>query len=361
MRQSPLHDFHRERGAKFVDFAGWEMPISYTGIKEEHIATRTGATIFDVSHMGRLVLRGADATTFLDRVCTRRIEDMPAGLCRYAHVCREDGGILDDVIVSRRESDYLVVCNASNRQKIVDWFQKQAQGSAVTLVDQTLESGMVAIQGPHAYETVSKLLPVKVGDLARFHFVSGSMMGVSYYIARSGYTGEDGLEVIMPKAFAKMAAQQLFNKSAQQGVPILPAGLGARDTLRLEAGMPLYGHELTEDWDPITAGQKWCCALDKDFIGAERIREIAEQGPTRKLVGLEIDGPRIARGESTVFSGDELVGKITSGTLSPTLQKVIAMALVDSKSAAIGTTLDVEIRDRRVPATVVKLPFYKRA
>lgn len=361
MRQSPLHAVHSELGARFVDFAGWEMPISYEGIKAEHQATRTAAALFDVSHMGRLAIRGDQAADFLDHVCTRRIADMVVGQCRYSHVCREDGGILDDVIVSRRKADHLVVCNASNREKIVTWFQQHAESFETEIVDETFDTVMAAVQGPKAFELVKSLLPLNFDGLKRYHFIGGSMMGVSYYIARSGYTGEDGLEVILPKAFGKMAVEKLLSKTAENGIPIKPAGLGARDTLRLEAGMPLYGHELSEDWDSISAGQKWCCDLSKDFIGVEKLRKIAEQGPERKLVGLELEGQRIARQDATVLDNDTPVGTVTSGTMSPTLDKVIAMGLVSVTAAEVGTRLQIDIRGKQSNATVVKLPFYKTA
>lgn len=359
MRQSPIHAVHVELGAKFVDFAGWEMPISYGGIKAEHLATRTGATLFDVSHMGRLAIRGEKAAEFLDRVCTRRIGDMQVGQCRYSHVCREDGGVLDDVIVSLRKNDFLVVCNASNREKIVAWFEQHAAPFGIELKDETLDTAMAAVQGPKAFELVRALLPLDLSELKRYHFIGGSMMGVSYYIARSGYTGEDGLEVILPKAFGKMAVEKLLSKTSEAGISIKPAGLGARDTLRLEAGMPLYGHELSEDWDSITAGQKWCCDLSKDFIGAEKLRAIAEQGPERTLVGLEIEGQRIARQDAVVLQNKSPVGVVTSGTMSPTLGKVIAMALVSVPASEVGASLQVDIRGKLSKATVVKLPFYK--
>lgn len=359
MQQTPLIDFHKQQGARLVDFAGWEMPIQYTGIREEHQHTRTAASLFDVSHMGRLYLSGARTAEFLDRVCTRRIDNMSVGQSRYSHVCKEDGGILDDVIVSKLDDEYLVVCNASNREKIVAWFDQHRGEFDVEMDDRTLATAMVAIQGPQAFELVNKLLPIEIGDLKRYHFKAGSLFGANYFVARSGYTGEDGVEVILPAKFVKMALEPLMEKSAGLGTPIKPAGLGARDTLRLEAGMPLYGHELSEDWDPITAGQKWCCYLEKDFIGAEVIKKVAAEGPRRKLVGLEVEGRRIAREGAQVLADGQEAGFVTSGTHSPTLDRAIAMALVDADHAALETALAVDIRGKQSPATVTKLPFYK--
>ena len=360
MLQTPLVDFHQKNNARLVDFAGWEMPIMYRGIKDEHLYTRAHASLFDVSHMGRVHLKGDKTAEFLDYVCTRRIDNMQPGQSRYSHVCKEDGGILDDVIVSRLEDQFLVVCNASNRAKIVAWFDQHRTAFGVELEDRTTETAMAAVQGPEALDVLTKIIPLPIGDLKRYHFVAGSLMGASYYIARSGYTGEDGAEIILPAKFAKMAVGMLMEKAAAQGVEIKPAGLGARDTLRLEAGMPLYGHELGEDWDPITAGQKWCCYLDKDFIGGDVIKRVAAEGPTRKVVGLELSGKRIAREGAAIFASGEQIGQVTSGTHSPTFDKVIAMGLVKAEHTEVGTALEVDIRGTRTAAEVVGLPFYKR-
>ncbi len=357
MLQSPLIEFHKQRNARLVEFAGWEMPILYTSIVDEHQHTRRHATVFDVSHMGRLYLRGADAEALLEHVCTRRIGDMQPGVSRYSHVCNESGGILDDVIVSKLDNRFLVVCNASNREKIVEWLQQHADGRDVQLEDVTFETAMVAIQGPEAISLVKTHLPLPLGDLKRYHFQHGSLMGAEYLIARSGYTGEDGLEVIVPAKFGRMAMDALLGKA---GDAIKPAGLGARDTLRLEAGMPLYGHELTDQWDPITAGQKWCCALDKDFVGAEVLRAAAANGPQKKLIGLKLDGRRIARDGAAVLVDGTAIGTVTSGAHSPTLNQPIAMALVESGKVEVGGAVQVDIRGSTADATVAKLPFYKR-
>lgn len=360
MRHTPLIEFHRSQGAKLVDFAGWEMPVYYTGLLEEHHYTRNHATFFDVSHMGRVYFSGADAAAFLERLNTRRIGDMKVGQCRYSHMCRDDGGILDDVIVSRLEENWLVVCNASNREKLLGWWQQQLRGADVAIDDQTTKTAMVAIQGPEALETVDRLLPFPVSDLKRYHFKHGSIMGTSYYIARSGYTGEDGIEVIVPAHMAMMAARLLTSASEEIARPIKPAGLGARDTLRTEAGMPLYGHELSEEWDSITAGQNWAVDLTKDFVGRDALQRAKEAGPPRVIVGLEVDSRRTPRQGATVLADGRPVGTVTSGTTSPTLGKVIAMALVSRESATVGAALQIELRSEQLPARVVALPFYKR-
>lgn len=360
MLHTPLIEFHRRSGARLVDFAGWEMPVVYTGIIEEHHHTRKHASAFDVSHMGRVEFRGSGAEAFLEYTCTRRIDDMKVGQSRYSHACREDGGILDDIIVSKLEDLFMVVCNASNREKLLGWWGKQKRGFDLEMTDRTMETAMIAIQGPEAIELMDKLLPFPVGDLKRYHFKTGNVAGANYYIARSGYTGEDGVEIILPAMFADAAATMLMNSSEEIGKPVKPAGLGARDTLRLEAAMPLYGHELTEDWDPITGGQAWCVYLEKNFIGQPVLKKLKEQGPKRQIAGFEIDGKRIARQGAAVFQGEKQVGVVTSGTQSPTLEKVIGLALLDSSTSAVGTSLEIDLRGTRIGAKVVPTPFYKR-
>ena len=362
MLQTPLIDFHRQRGGRLVDFAGWEMPVVYTSIIEEHLWTRQHCSLFDVSHMGRLYLTGPRAAEFLERVCTRRISDMVPGQSRYSHVCREDGGILDDIIVSKLDDAgrWLVVCNASNREKIVGWFNQHRTAFGVDMQDQTLETAMAALQGPEALEIVKSIIPMPLDDLKRYHFKAGSVLGVQFFVGRSGYTGEDGVEVILPAKFGMMAVNTLIEKAAAVGKEIRPAGLGARDTLRLEAAMPLYGHELTDAWDPITGGQKWCVDLTKDFIGGDAIKRVAA-APARQVVGLSLEGKRIAREGARVFRNGQDVGHVTSGTHSPTFDKVIAIALVQSVAGSPGTGLEVDIRGTRSAAKVVGLPFYKRA
>ncbi len=355
-----MKDFHHRQGARLVDFAGWEMPVFYTGLIEEHNFTRQHATFFDVSHMGRVYFEGPGAEALLERLNTRRIGDMKVGQCRYSHMCREDGGILDDVIVSRLEEKWLVVCNASNREKLVAWWEKQRRGFDVTIDDRTTETAMVAIQGPEALESLDRLLPFKVSDLKRYHCKTGSFMGQAYYVARSGYTGEDGIEIIIPAHLGEAAVGMLVENSADIGRPIKPAGLGARDTLRTEAGMPLYGHELTEEWDSITAGQGWAVDLTKEFIGQATCARVKEAGPAKVMIGLEIDSKRTPRQGATILAGGAPVGTVTSGTTSPTLGKVIAMAFVQPQHSAVGTALEIDLRGSTLPAKVAALPFYKR-
>jgi len=359
VQRTPLYNFHTQHDAKIVDFAGWALPILYTGIVEEHNYTRQVAGAFDISHMGRIELRGDDAEALLERVCTRKLADSEVGQSRYSQVCNEQGGILDDVIVSRYEDRWLVVCNASNREKIVVWLEDHTDDLDVRIEDKTESTLMVAVQGPVAVPALSGKLNSAISDLKRYRFMVGTHMFVSYTVFRSGYTGEDGVEVIAPAMVAPMLGGFLTGSKPDRPGP-KPAGLGARDTLRLEAGMPLYGHELSEDIDPLSAGQSWCVDLTKDFIGSDALRAIAEKGPARRLVGLELEGKRIARQEARVLNGESAVGQVTSGTLSPTLHKSIAMAYVESSLSDVGQTLTVDLGQHRSQAIVVQLPFYKR-
>ena len=279
---------------------------------------------------------GRDTDRFLDRLCTRNLGGAEVGRSYYTHMCTEDGGILDDLIASRFENHWGIVCNGANREKIVDWLDRQKDGFDVHVTDETIGSAMLAIQGPKAIELAQELTGLDVGALKRYRFMVHEVMGAPIAIYRCGYTGEDGLEVVAPGHFAKMLAPRLLGTKDAPHPVIRPAGLGARDTLRIEAGMPLYGHELSEDIDSLTAGQAWCVDLTKDFIGAEPMRKLQENGLPRQLVGLELAGRRIARQHHRVFAGAGDVGEITSGTLGPTLGKSIAMAFVSSEHAAVA-------------------------
>lgn len=363
MLRTTIFDTHKRLGAKMVDFGGWEMPVMYRGIQDEHVHTRTASSIFDVSHMGRILFRGDDAEGLLQTVCTRNIAKLKVGRSGYSHVCNEQGGVLDDVIVSRYEDRLLMVCNASNREKILAHLGRHAEGRKVEIEDTTTTTVMFAVQGPATLElfrTGLDKLPVKLEEMGRYGFLTGSYMGMQYSIFRSGYTGEDGLEVVLPAAAGVLVWNYLTQDGGKDRVTIKPAGLGARDTLRLEAAMPLYGHELTEEIDPISAGCRWCVDLEKEFVGVDSLRKIDADGPPRKITGLVLEGRRIVRQGAKVFAGDAEVGEVTSGTLSPTLEKSIAMAYVATEHSTVETSLSVDIRDTRVGATVVPLPFYKR-
>jgi len=360
-KRTPIYDFHVSAGARMVDFAGWEMPIMYRSIVAEHEQTRRSGGIFDVSHMGRLSFSGVDAFKFLNRIATRKLDDAKVGQSKYSLVCNSAGGVLDDVIISRDQKNWVMVCNASNRDKLVAHFQKirRDENLDFDMADNTEATVMVALQGPKVIERLSGMIE-DVKDIKRYHFINTSLMLVKLQIFRSGYTGEDGVEIVLSAKAASMALKMLSSSLNKEHATIMPAGLGARDTLRLEAGMPLYGHELTESTDPISAGLGWAVDLSKEFIGAEALRVIKENGAARKLVGLELEGKRIARQGAPVMSGTTVVGEVTSGTFGPTVQKSIAMAYVDANFAAEGTELQADLKGTMNPAKVVKLPFYKR-
>lgn len=343
-----------------VDFAGWDMPVQYTSIVQEHHAVRTAAGMFDIAHMGRLVFSGPEAGGFLDRLLTNDVSAIEEGRVRYALVCDQSGGILDDVLVYRFAEDYLLVVNASNRQKILEWIETHRAGFDVTVIDRTIDWAMLAVQGPRAVELVAPLVDSPVADLGYYRCASAIVMEHESRISRTGYTGEDGVELIVPAGVGPEVWQRLMELGAAAG--LVAAGLGCRDTLRLEAAMPLYGHELSEDIDPYTAGLAFAVKPDAaEFIGRESVVELRDQASRRRRIGLRLEGRRIAREGAAVFSGDEPAGEVTSGTFSPTLEESIAMAYVDEAVAEEGTALVVDIRGHRVDAMVVGLPFYKRA
>ncbi|MFO0962271.1 MAG: glycine cleavage system aminomethyltransferase GcvT [Phycisphaerales bacterium] len=368
LNRTPFHPWSAERGARFVDFAGWEMPMSYGSIIDEHHACRTGAAFFDVSHMGRFRVTGRHARRFLDHVCTRGIMGMQRGMVRYSLVCNERGGVRDDVLVyCYEEDDYLMVVNASNRLKLLDWFRgiKEREKMVFALEDVTQETAMAAIQGPKVIEIVGTMSR-EIPTLKRYRFAEKSLMIAKLTVSRTGYTGEDGVELIMGSTVARFVLPMLLREKEGVAAAVRPAGLGARDTLRTEASMPLYGHEISEDIDPISAGLSFAVKLDKGdaderegrFIGQDALRAIAKAGPKHALVGFEVEGRRAARQGMAIHRGGEHVGHVTSGCLSPTLDKVIAMGYVPTELSAVGTEFEIDLGKARTAAKVVKMPFY---
>jgi glycine cleavage system T protein (aminomethyltransferase) len=348
-----------------VDFAGWSMPVQYGSIVAEHQATRQAAGLFDVSHMGRLRLDGSGAAAFLDRLLTRKVVGLEAGKIRYSLVCNERGGILDDVLVYHlQEHDnglyHLLVVNASNRDKIVAWLKSHLQSSDdVRLTDLTRQTAMISVQGPRALDCVEPLVGHDVGGLAYYTGSESSICGQPGIVSRTGYTGEDGCELIVPAAAAVEVWEKVLSQGKDAGVTA--AGLGARDTLRLEAAMPLYGHELNEQINPIQSGLSFAVNLEgRDFVGREALMMAKQNKQQPVRVGLELAGRRAAREHYAVLSDGKPIGEITSGTFSPTLQKPIAMAYVPPQYAKPGTELTIDIRGSAEPARVVKLPFYVR-
>lgn len=352
--QTPLYDWHVAHKARMVPFGGWDMPVQYAGIIEEHKAVRTGAGLFDISHMARVDLSGSAALPFLEGVFTNSVATMKDGQVRYGLVCGEDGGILDDILVYKWKTDYSAVVNAGNREKILAWWATRTAGKDVKVDDQTTTTTMIAVQGPKAVELVAGMFADDVTKLKYYFAVQTKYKGTACVVSRTGYTGEDGFEVSVPNALGVPLWEELLAKGA------VPCGLGARDTLRLEAAMPLYGHELNEGIDPIQAGLGWAVKPDKgEFVGRAAILAKPADRPVR--VGLELEGKRAARQDSPILSGDKPVGTVCSGSYVPHLEKSIAMGYVPPQVAAVGTKLAVDVRGTHIPATVVPLPFYKRS
>jgi len=377
MLRSPLHSYHLEHNAKMIDFAGWEMPISYAwpggggGITAEHLHCRSSVGLFDVSHMGRVYFKGRHARRLVERLVTRRVSDMQQGQCRYALCLNEGGGVKDDVLVYRLDDDhFLLVVNAANRLKLLNHFEsvKAAGDLTCSIEDKTEKTAMMAMQGPKAMDFISKMSS-EVPTLKRYRFVEKNILVLKLIVSRTGYTGEDGVEVIVPAAAIGLA-MKMFEKEAKGAEELMkPCGLGARDTLRLEAGMALYGHELTEETNALETGLGFAMNLDKAddergeaFVGMEALAKTqADGGPRRTLVGLVLDSRRTARQGMPVKSGDATVGEITSGCSSPTLNQSIAMAYVDKEFGEVGTGLAVDLGKGRVAeAKVTAMPFYKR-
>lgn len=368
MHRTPLYQFHIDRGAKMVDFAGWEMPLLYTGIIEEHRQVRAAGGVFDVSHMGRAWFTGPDAGRLLDRACTRRIADMKHQQARYTLVTNDNGGVRDDVLVYRfDDEEYMVVINAANREKLLGHFESLAQDLKVTIDDRTFKTAMVAIQGPKVMDLIAELSE-DVASLKRFRFTTQGVLTAKATISRTGYTGEDGVEAIVPASAAKMALDTLAKRVDLDAddAPLKPAGLGARDTLRLEAGLPLYGHELDEQTSALASGLDFAINLDKDeqgfepCAGAEALKRQRDAGgPDERLIGLLIDGKRSARQGMTVKAGDEAVGRVTSACVSPTLDRPIAMAYVRPDHAEPDRSLSIDAGRRSMDAQSTSLPFYK--
>ena len=359
---TPLHDRHVALGAKLIEFGGWLMPLQYAGILEEHRAVRERAGLFDLSHMGELFIEGSDAGSALAYALVTNPPAMTEGRAHYSMICEPDGGIIDDLIVYRLGPErFLVVANASNAPVVSDALAERLTDFKAVLDDRSLAMALVAIQGPRAVDILTPVTDIDLAALRYYAIAEGSVAGIPSLVARTGYTGEDGFEVFVENARAHELWDAL--SEAGKGHGLVPVGLGARDTLRLEAGMPLYGNDLDRETNPFEAGQGRIVKLDKpgDFVGRAALEKVARDGPAKRLVGLTMQGRGIARHGYPVHSGSSQTGVITSGTQSPTLGKAIAMAYVAPDAAEPGTIVDVEIREQRVAAEVVGLPFYKRS
>jgi aminomethyltransferase len=362
LHQTPLHDRHVALGAKLVEFGGWQMPLQYAGILDEHRAVRERAGLFDLSHMGELFVEGPDAGAALANALVSNPPSLDEGRAQYSMICAPDGGIIDDLIVYRLGPErFLVVANAGNAQVVSDALVERLAGFKAVLDDRSLATALVAVQGPRSVEILRPLTDVDLDALRYYAIAEGQVAGIPALVARTGYTGEDGFEVFVDTESAGRLWDAMMASGRDQDA--VPVGLGARDTLRLEAGMPLYGNELDRTTNPFEANLGRVVKLDKagDFVGRAALEKVAHDGVARRLVGLGMRGRGIARHGYPVHAGDRPTGVVTSGTQSPTLGQAIAMAYVATADATPGTMLDVEIRGQRVPAEVVALPFYRRA
>ena len=351
--QTPLHAWHVARGARMVPFGGWDMPVQYTGIIEEHKAVRGGGGLFDIGHMARLSFTGTDALAFLESVFTNSVATMKVGQVRYGLLLNDKGGILDDILVYRFRDHFEAVVNAGNREKILVWLHTHLGDSDCTIVDHTFETAMIALQGPRSVEMVAGFLADDVSALKYYTVRHTTWNGHAVTVSRTGYTGEDGFEIVIANALATSLWEALIAKGA------VPCGLGARDTLRLEAAMPLYGHELSEKIDPIQAKLEWAVKMDKgEFLGRAGLLNRLPARPER--VGILLEGKRAAREGAMLFAEGSALGEVTSGSYVPHLQQSIAMAYLPKRFTPIGTELLVDLRGTKVPAAVVPLPFYTR-
>jgi aminomethyltransferase len=349
LKRTPLYDRHVAAGARLVPFAGWEMPVQYAGIREEHVAVRTRAGVFDVSHMGEVETTGPDAETFLQRVLSNDVSKIAEDGAQYSVLCREDGGVLDDLFSYRLGDGFLTVTNASNHEKDLAWMRRQAKDFDVVLHDRLHDWAMLAVQGPEARGIVAGLAD---GELPkRFRTASRTVAGVrGVLVCGTGYTGEDGVELLVPPDGAPAVWDAVVAAGAA------PAGLGARDTLRLEVCFHLYGNDLMEERGPIEAGLGWCCKEDTGFIGSDAARAVRESGPKETLVPFKMTGPGIARQGNPVEGG----GEVTSGTMSPCLGIGIGMAYVPPEKAEPGTPIEIDVRGKLRAAEVATKPLYSK-
>ncbi|WP_271014216.1 glycine cleavage system aminomethyltransferase GcvT [Listeria seeligeri] len=357
LQKTPIHPIYEKYGAKTIDFGGWDLPVQFSGIKAEHEAVRTDVGLFDVSHMGEVLVEGPDSTAYLQYLLSNDIEKIKIGKAQYNIMCYENGGTVDDLVVYKiTETKYILVVNAANTEKDYEWMVKNVFGD-VTVTNVSSMYGQLALQGPNAEKVLTKLTDIDLSSISFFGFVEdANVAGVKTIISRSGYTGEDGFEIYMQSE----DAVKVFEAIMAEGV--LPIGLGARDTLRLEAVLALYGQELSQDITPLEAGLNFAVKLKKeaDFIGKEALVKQKEAGLTRKLVGIELIERGIPRHDYSVFQNDKKIGIITSGTQSPTLGTNIGLALLETPYTELGQEVEVGIRTKKIKAKVIATPFYKR-
>jgi aminomethyltransferase len=359
LRSTPLLKEHQVLKAKMVPFAGYEMPVQYpTGIQAEHRAVREVAGLFDVSHMGEFYVDGPDALRLVQKVAVNDAGRLAVGQAQYSALCAEDGTVLDDLLVYRlTESRFLLVVNASNRETDLKWIKKHARSMDVTVRDRSDQTALVALQGPRAAEFLDPLTDVDLDELGFYRFSPGRVVGVDAIVARTGYTGEDGFEIYHPAERASHVWRAILDEGKREG--LIPAGLGARDTLRLEVGYPLYGNDLGREYTALESGLGWIVKLDrKDFVGRDALAREKEEGPRRKLVGIRMTEKGFPRPGYPLVVDDEEVGEVTSGTMSPSLGEGIALGYLPTEMAEPGTEVAVQIRNRQVKGKVQRPPFY---
>ena len=361
LRKTPLHARHRASNARMVPFAGWEMPVDYSGITNEHLAVRTRAGVFDVSHMGEIEIAGANALAAVQRISCNDASALSVGQAQYTGLLTPDGTFVDDLLVYRMAPQhFMLVANASNVKKDFAWISEEikAVGDAVA-VDTSSRYALIALQGPASQEVLQPLTGVELADLKYYWFGHGEVAGARATISRTGYSGEDGFEIFVPPNVADRVWQALIESG--RSADVIPCGLGARDTLRLEAAMRLWGNDIDESTSVLEAGMGWIVGWNKpDFIGRDRLREQKDAGLSRRLVGFEMLDRGIARHGYPVVHGDRTVGVVTSGTQTPFLKKAIGMAYVPAEASALETEISIDIRGRASRARVVPMPFYKR-
>jgi glycine cleavage system T protein (aminomethyltransferase) len=351
LKRTPLYEAHIEAGATLIPFAGWEMPVEYDGIRAEHLRVRSSCGVFDVSHMGEIETEGPQAVELLQRLLSNDVSKIGVGGAQYSCLCRDDGGVLDDLFTYRLGEDrYLTVTNAANHERDLEWFEAHAVEFEAGVRDRIDSYAMLAVQGPQARQMVSRLTD---GELPpRFKTAELPVAGSPALVCGTGYTGEDGVELLVPPGAAKSVWDALIGGGAG------PAGLGARDTLRLEVNYCLYGNDLTEERTPIEAALGWCVKEDTGFIGSEACRRVREQGPKEVLEPFVITGAGIPRQGNRIVSGDQEVGEVTSGTMSPSLEVGIGMGYVQSDLAQPGTEIEIDVRGKRRPAEIRERPLY---
>ncbi|MDM5229197.1 glycine cleavage system aminomethyltransferase GcvT [Cytobacillus sp. NJ13] len=361
LKRTPLFEVYKDYGAKTIDFGGWDLPVQFSSIKEEHEAVRTKAGLFDVSHMGEIEVKGTDSLKYLQKMMTNDISKLKNSGAQYTAMCYENGGTVDDLLVYKIEDDhYLLVVNASNIEKDFNWLQDHAEGN-VELKNLSEDMAQLAIQGPLAEKVLQKIAGTNLSDIGFFKFQQDvDLNGKKALVSRTGYTGEDGFEVYCDAKDAAALWNEILEAGKEEGV--LPCGLGARDTLRFEANLALYGQELSPDITPLEAGIGFAVKVNKeaDFIGKEVLKNQKENGVPRKLAGIEMIDRGIPRHGYPVYKGEELIGEVTTGTQSPTLKKNIGLVLIKKEHAEPGTELEVEIRGKRLKAKIAATPFYKK-